>query len=161
LIDAAKASRSSFFVSTPSAPPRHAVLFVYGTLLRGEPGHALLDGASALGSAKTPPAFDLYDLGPYPALVAGGSVAVMGEVYEVTLHSLAAIDIHEEVPRLFQRATIELEDGRHAQAYVLDRDRVRGRRRIRSGDWRARFRVDRAPSARDSRLVAWLRKREP
>jgi gamma-glutamylcyclotransferase (GGCT)/AIG2-like uncharacterized protein YtfP len=147
-------------VTTPSAPPRHAVLFVYGTLLRGEPAHALLDGAAALGPAKTAAAFDLYDLGPYPALVAEGSVAVAGEVYEVTAHSLAAIDIHEEVPRLFKRVTIELEDGRRAQAYVLDRDQVRGRRRIRSGDWRARFRVERGLGVRDAPFVAWLRKRE-
>jgi gamma-glutamylcyclotransferase (GGCT)/AIG2-like uncharacterized protein YtfP len=134
---------------------------VYGTLLEGEPGHALLEGAVARGPAKTAAAFDLYDLGPYPALVAGGGVAVAGEVYEVTARSLAAIDIHEEVPRLFKRATIELEDGRLAQAYVLDRDQVRGRRRIRSGDWRGRFRVDRGPGARDAPFVAWLRKREP
>jgi hypothetical protein len=55
---------------------------------------------------------------------------------------------------------IELADGRHAQAYVLDRDQVRGRRRIRSGDWRARFRVERGPGARDAQFVEWPRKRE-
>jgi hypothetical protein len=43
-------------------------------------------------------ASDLYDLGPYPALVAGGSVTVAGGLRT----SLTAIDIHEEVPRLFQ-----------------------------------------------------------
>jgi gamma-glutamylcyclotransferase (GGCT)/AIG2-like uncharacterized protein YtfP len=148
-------------VTTPSAPPRLTILFVYGTLLQGESGHSLLDGAAPLGSARTTAAFDLFDLGPYPALVAGGSVAVAGEVYEVTARSLAAIDIHEEVPRLFKRATIELEGGRHAQAYVLERDQVRGRRRIRSGDWRSRFRVDRVPAPANAPFVAWLRKRGP
>ncbi len=135
-------------------------LFVYGTLLSGEPAHALLEGAAALGPAKTAASFDLYDLGPYPALVAGGSVAVTGELYGVTAASLAVIDVHEEVPRLFQRATLELDDGRTAQAYVLDRDRVRGRRRIHSGDWRARFEVVRGPGARDAPLVRWLRTRD-
>jgi len=65
------------------------------------------------------------------------------------------------VPRLFKRVSIELEDGRRADTYVLDRAQVLGRRRVRSGDWRARFRVERAPGARDAPLVKWARKREP
>jgi gamma-glutamylcyclotransferase (GGCT)/AIG2-like uncharacterized protein YtfP len=99
--------------------------------MRGEPGHGLLDGAGALGPAKTKPAYDLFDLGPYPALVDGGATAVVGEVVEVTVPMLAAIDLHEEVPRLFQRRPVVLEDGRSVDAYVLDRDQARGRRRIR------------------------------
>lgn len=136
------------------------VLFVYGTLLSGESSHALLEGASALGPAKTSPAFELFDLGPYPALVAGGTTAVVGEIYEVPRPMLAAIDVHEEVPVLFKRMRIELDDGRLADTYLLEADRVRGRRRIRSGDWRARFRVGAGPSARDAAIVQWARKRE-
>jgi gamma-glutamylaminecyclotransferase len=147
-------------VTDPAASSRRFTLFVYGTLLSGEPGHALLEGAIALGAATTKRAYDLYDLGPYPALVDGGATAVVGEAYEVTAPLLAAIDVHEEVPRLFKRRRIELEDGRGIEAYLLDRDQVRGRRRIRSGDWRARFRVERAPGARDGALVSWARKRE-
>jgi gamma-glutamylcyclotransferase (GGCT)/AIG2-like uncharacterized protein YtfP len=136
------------------------VLFVYGTLLRGESSHALLDGAMAVGPVKTTATFDLYDLGVYPALVAGGSTAVAGELYEVTTTLLATIDVHEEVPRLFNRLMVELDDGRRAHAYLLERDQVRGRRRIRSGDWRTRFQVERRPGARDAPIVTWMRKRE-
>jgi gamma-glutamylaminecyclotransferase len=126
----------------------------------GEAGHGLLDGAAALGPARTKPAYDLFDLGPYPALVDGGATAIVGEVVEVTVPMLAAIDLHEEVPRLFKRRPVDLEDGRSVDAYLLDREQVRGRRRIRSGDWRARFHVERAPGARDSAMVSWMRKRE-
>jgi gamma-glutamylaminecyclotransferase len=114
-----------------------------------------------VGPAKTKPAFDLFDLGAYPALVDAGATAVVGELYEVTPSQLAAIDVHQEVPRLFGRRRIELEDGRSAEAHLLTRDQVRARRRIPSGDWRARFRAQRAPGARDGALVTWARKREP
>jgi gamma-glutamylaminecyclotransferase len=113
-------------------------LFVYGTLRGGESNHARLDGALALGAVKTAPEFDLFNIGPYPALVAGGTTAVVGELYDVPVSMLAALDVYEEVPILFKRGRIPLEDGRLVEAYVLDRDQVRGRRRIRSGDWRAR-----------------------
>jgi gamma-glutamylaminecyclotransferase len=146
-------------VVEPASDARRFVLFVYGTLLSGEPSHALLDGARALGAATTEPAFHLFDLGPYPALVAGGTSAVAGELYEVTAQALAAIDVHEEVPRLFHRSCIALADGAQAEAYLLDADQVRGRRRIRSGEWRTRFRATPAPGARDAPLVRWMRNR--
>ena len=142
------------------APSRRYTLFVYGTLLRGEASHALLKDATSIGRASTAAAFDLFDLGAYPALVAGGASAVAGEVYELDVRQIAAIDVHEEVPRLFKRVRIELEDGRSVDTYVLDRDQVRGRRRIRTGDWRTRFQVERPAGLRDAPFAAWARKRE-
>ena len=135
------------------------MLFVYGTLLSGEPSHGLLDGARAVGPAKTPPSFGLFDLGPYPAMVAGGTTAVAGELYDVSAPMLAALDVHEEVPILFKRIRIALDDGREAQTYVLDADQVRGRRRIRSGDWRGRFGAAPTPGVRDAPFVRWARGR--
>ena len=62
------------------APTR---VFVYGTLLAGEPNHRVLAGARLVANARTEPAFELRDLGPFPGLVSGGAHAVAGEVYEV------------------------------------------------------------------------------
>jgi gamma-glutamylcyclotransferase (GGCT)/AIG2-like uncharacterized protein YtfP len=149
-------------VSDPGPAERNFLLFVYGTLLSGEPRHDLLRRARCLGAATTVPAFELVDLGPYPALVAGGTRAVVGELYEVPVEELAAIDVYEEHPVLFKRTTIELAHGtdrRAAQAYLLDASQVRGRKRIHSGDWRARFRPAPAPSARDSAFVRWAKTR--
>jgi gamma-glutamylaminecyclotransferase len=147
-------------VSDHATAERRFVLFVYGTLLSGEPSHGLLDGARAIGPAKTPPIFGLFDLGPYPAIVAGGTTAVVGELYEVSATMLAALDVHEEVPILFKRMPIALDDGTATQTYVLDADQVRGRRRIRSGDWRGRFLATPTPGVRDAPFARWVRGRK-
>jgi gamma-glutamylcyclotransferase (GGCT)/AIG2-like uncharacterized protein YtfP len=127
--------------------------------MSGEPAHGLLEGASALGPMQTAPGYDLFDLGPHPALVAGGATAVLGELYELPASMLAAIDVYEEHPVLFKRTPIALGDSRVVQAYLLDRDQVLGRRRIASGDWRGRFRRRQGPSARDSAIVRWSKGR--
>ena len=62
---------------------RTRLLFVYGTLLEGHPGHGLLAGARFDGTARTEPSFELIDLGAYAALVPGGSTSISGEIYDV------------------------------------------------------------------------------
>jgi gamma-glutamylcyclotransferase (GGCT)/AIG2-like uncharacterized protein YtfP len=141
------------------ADGRRFVVFVYGTLMSGESAHALLEGAVALGVAKTTPSFSLFDIGPYPAMIEGGSTSVVGELYEVSAKELAAVDVHEEVPILFRRRRIALDDGREAETYTLDVEQVRGRRRIASGDWRARFRTTTTSGVRDAAIVKWARDR--
>jgi gamma-glutamylcyclotransferase (GGCT)/AIG2-like uncharacterized protein YtfP len=128
------------------------LLFVYGTFLSGEPEHARLSGARALGPAETEPTYDLVDLGVEPALVPGGTGAVKGEVYAVTPSQLAAVDVHHGHPLKFRRGTIRLADGRLVEAHQLAPDQTRGRRRIRTGDWKTRF----APRAADDDR-AWSR----
>src|SRR5437773_203444 len=58
-------------------------VFVYGTLLAGERNHHHLERARLVAEARTPPAFTLYDFGPFPGMVATGNHTVVGEVYEV------------------------------------------------------------------------------
>jgi gamma-glutamylcyclotransferase (GGCT)/AIG2-like uncharacterized protein YtfP len=114
-------------------------LFVYDTILAGEPDHALLRGAELVAITKTEAAFHLVDLGAYGALVPDGNVAVLGELYLVDRATCIAIDVRREVPILFQRCTLRLDDGSVVESHVLSPDQVRGRRRIASGDWRKRF----------------------
>ncbi|MEK7470263.1 MAG: gamma-glutamylcyclotransferase family protein [Planctomycetota bacterium] len=114
------------------------LVFVYGTLLRGERNHALLAGATFAGEGRTIPAFELADLGPYPTLVAGGRVAVEGEVWEIDGATLARLDELEEVPTLFQRKRIPLEDGRVVEAYLMPSEATAGAKRIAGGDWKKR-----------------------
>ena len=111
-------------------------LFVYGTLMRGEPGHRLMRGARLVASARTPARFDLVDMGGYPALVEGGGTSVAGELYAVDLGLFDTLDAYEDVhDSLYERADI-LVAGRRVQAYLLPRSRATARQRIRSGDWR-------------------------
>jgi len=58
------------------------LLFVYGTLMRGFPLHALLAGrADPVGEGDV--AGVLFDLGRYPAAVPGGGGLIRGEVYRL------------------------------------------------------------------------------
>ena len=57
-------------------------LFVYGTLMRGFPLHALLEGrADSVGDGEVPGL--LLDLGRYPAALRDGGGLIHGEVYRL------------------------------------------------------------------------------
>ena len=114
-------------------------LFVYGLLLQGEREHALLEDASLLGEVLTAPEHTLVDLDVYPVLLLGGHVAVQGELYGVSRHLRFKLDVHHQCPVLFRRITVKLADGSEAETYVMDDDKVRGKRRLKNGSWRGRF----------------------
>lgn len=89
------------------------LIFVYGTLKRGDVRSAALAGARFLGEARTEPRYRLYDCGEYPALVGAppgaGGVSIEGEVYEATPECLARLDEVEGVAeQLYERAPIAL-----------------------------------------------------
>ena len=114
-------------------------LFVYGLLLQGEREHALLEDAPLLGEVLTAPEHTLVDLDVYPVLLQGGHVAVQGELYGVSRHLRFKLDVHHQCPVLFRRITVKLADGSEAETYVMDDDKVRGKRRLKNGSWRGRF----------------------
>ena len=120
-----------------TAPRDRTRLFVYGTLLRGEPAHRMLDGALFHGAVATEPAYELVVLGAYPALVPGGHTAVECEVYGIEPAWLAVLDDYEGHPDFFRRAHVRLQGGLLAQAYLLRPEQVCGRPRILAGSWRA------------------------
>ncbi|NOJ92338.1 gamma-glutamylcyclotransferase [Corallococcus coralloides] len=112
-------------------------VFVYGTLLSGEPNQHLLRGARFVCQAQTPPHFTLYDCGPFPALASAGQHTVGGEVYEVDAPTLAALDRLEGHPHFYQRSPITLDGGARVEAYLFPAARLVGRPTIESGSWRA------------------------
>jgi gamma-glutamylcyclotransferase (GGCT)/AIG2-like uncharacterized protein YtfP len=138
--------------------PVECLLFVYDTLRQGEPLHAQLGGSRLVAVASTLPAFSLVDLGPYAALLRGGSTAVVGELYSVSLQTRRHLDVERQVPLLFNREKVQLADGSEADAYVLPADKARGRRRLGHGDWKKRFERPINPSAGGA-WVAWSRGR--
>ena len=136
---------------------REFLVFVCSAAMEGEPQHGLLAGARLRGVVRTRAEFDLVDLGASGSLVGGGRTEVSGELYAVDAATLAALDVHEGHPVLHQRTTITLADGQAAQAYLLHFEQVRGRRRVRSGDWRQRRAVTRSTDG--GPLVRWARGR--
>jgi gamma-glutamylaminecyclotransferase len=140
----------------PAAP--EVRLFVYGLLLQGEREHALLEGAPLIAEAQTVPAHTLVDLDFYPVLLVGGQVSVVGEVYGITRQLRFKLDVHHQCPALFRRVSVKLLDGTEAETYVMDDDKVRGKRRLRGGSWRGRFEPRRS-SVPPGPMTEYARKR--
>lgn len=114
-------------------------LFVYGTLLRGEPNHELLRGSSFLGETATASGFRLLDCGSYPGMVrAAGAGSVCGELWEIDEDTLRRVDELEGHPDLFWRTRVRLVRGDAAWAYLLTGAGARDGRALGSDDWRAR-----------------------
>jgi gamma-glutamylcyclotransferase (GGCT)/AIG2-like uncharacterized protein YtfP len=133
-------------------------LFVYGLLLQGEREHALLEGAPLLAEARTVPEHTLVDLDFYPVLLIGGQVAVVGELYGISRQLRFKLDVHHQCPALFRRAIVKLSDGTEAETYVMDDEKVRGKRRLRAGSWRGRFEA-RKSSVPPGPMADYARKR--
>jgi gamma-glutamylcyclotransferase (GGCT)/AIG2-like uncharacterized protein YtfP len=113
------------------------LLFVYGTLLRGEANHVLLHPAAFCGTARTEAAFELVDLGEFPAMLEGGSNSVHGELWEVPSERMGTLDALEDAPRTYRRVAMRLADDRTAETYLYNAGRLDRLPRIPSGDWRA------------------------
>lgn len=123
-----------------NAPLKTALLlFAYGSLMKGERHHEELCGASCLGTVRTLESFRLVDLGLYPAMIESPDMQIEGELYSIPRNLLIRLDGVKELGRLFHRRTIPLESGAEAEAYLMNEDQVRGRRRLRVPNWRDRF----------------------
>lgn len=114
------------------------MIFVYGTLLKGEYNHNLMTSSRFIKYGETLPGYDLFDLGAYPALAEGGSGAVKGEVYEVAREDLKLIDSLEGHPDWYERKQVALKDGSVVETYIMPRHDINDYPIIDSGDWRKR-----------------------
>ena len=101
-----------------------------------------------LGTARV--AGTLYDLGPYPGAMLGGTGVLVGEVYRITADHERWLDELEEVAPVpsgeYSRRTltVRLDDGPaggvNCLVYEIAPARVQGRAVIAGGDWCARRR---------------------
>jgi len=114
--------------------PRHdALVFVYGTLKRGERNHHWLQGARWVGEVELPGVV-LHDLGPFPMAVVGEGRAC-GELFEVDAATLARLDQLEGYPRLYDRQQLPLADGQRAWVYLGRPHQVRHAPVVEGGQW--------------------------
>jgi gamma-glutamylcyclotransferase (GGCT)/AIG2-like uncharacterized protein YtfP len=75
------------------------VLFVYGTLKRGQLSHQLISDQEFLGEATTMPLYRLFSRGWHPAMVldADNGLEIKGELWAVDEQTLAKLDEYEGV----------------------------------------------------------------
>lgn len=121
------------------------LLFVYGTLLRGEYNHHRLAAAPCVHEQAWVNG-ELVDTGcGYPALILGGQTQVNGEIYELEDQQLLSIDELEgfygvgDAGNYYERLTVNVHTAsgdRTALTYVFTPGKARGMERIDSGDWR-------------------------
>jgi gamma-glutamylcyclotransferase (GGCT)/AIG2-like uncharacterized protein YtfP len=113
------------------------LLFVYGSLKRGFRHHDVLGSAVFVRALRTAPGFRLVRYGNYPALAPAeeSKESAAGELYEVDASDLPRLDAFEDVPELYQRESIPLEDGTHAEAYVISARRAEPLPCIAGGVW--------------------------
>ena len=83
------------------------LVFVYGTLKRGFANHRLLEKAHFLGEAYLPRT-KMINLGAYPAVIAGGTKEVMGEMYQVDDETLIRLDRLEGHPSFYERRQVKV-----------------------------------------------------
>jgi gamma-glutamylcyclotransferase (GGCT)/AIG2-like uncharacterized protein YtfP len=108
------------------------LVFVYGTLRKGESNSHHLVNSEFVGFCNTPPHYALYDLGPYPGLIEGEQ-SVVGEVYRIDDLTLADLDILEDIPIEYRREMIETSFG-SAWVYLYQQP-LKLEVLIKSGDW--------------------------
>ena len=99
--------------------PERITVFVYGTLMRGEPYHHLLGDALFEGQARTAAAYELVVVDWYPGLISGANI-VHGELFSVAEDFLPQLDRYEGHPVHFTRSQIELSSGVFVTAYVFN-----------------------------------------
>ena len=83
------------------------LVFVYGTLKKGFVNHRLLEKANFLGEAYLPRT-KMIHLGAYPAVIAGGTKEVMGEMYQIDDTTLARLDRLEGHPSFYERRQVKV-----------------------------------------------------
>jgi allophanate hydrolase len=96
------------------------VFAFYGTFTSGQGGHGNLEGARFLERTRTAPRYRLWFVdGMWPALIpSDDGVAIECELYECTeelLERLAEVE-----PPGWNRAPLELEDGREVEGFLGD-----------------------------------------
>lgn len=113
-----------------------APVFVYGTLLSGERNGQHLKNATFIADDALDNAI-LYDCGPYPMLLPGAGI-VYGQVYQVPLFDMPALDALEGHPNHYYRQIASLQSGTSAWVYFGREQYVTSCQIIVDGRWRDR-----------------------
>ncbi len=88
--------------------------------MRGQPGHANLEGARFVEAIETAPRYRLFEVdNRWPALIEDeAGVTIAAELYEIAPDHLARLA--EIEPPGWNRGAVELADGRRVEAFLGD-----------------------------------------
>jgi gamma-glutamylcyclotransferase (GGCT)/AIG2-like uncharacterized protein YtfP len=112
-------------------------VFVYGTLLQGEPNYHVMERSEGrlVGMAELQAKMEMLDLRAYPMLVKSeGTNIIEGEVYEV--ETLEHLDRLEGYPSFYDREQVRTSEGVAWVYYGKRASRYAHAPVIESGDWR-------------------------
>ena len=99
-------------------PEKAQYLFVYGTLMSGQPAAYMLKDRECLGGFLLKD-YALYDLGAYPGAVPKVGEKIIGEVYEIREEDFERLDEYEGNGSLYIRRQLPVESyGRTITAWV-------------------------------------------
>ncbi|MCT7989689.1 gamma-glutamylcyclotransferase family protein [Laspinema olomoucense] len=118
-------------------------LFVYGSLMRGEINHYLLENAEYIGDDAIADA-ELFNLGPYPMFIPGTGT-LYGECYHIPLQLIPNLDRLEDHPHFYQRRWIPCLSGQIRLVYQGFASHIPGCPQIISGSWRDRHSIESSP----------------
>lgn len=107
-IEPGDAENAAIFYGTG---PDEALLFVYGTLKRGDCRHDLLRDGVFLGEVLTTETYRLFDCGNYPAMVWDrNGMTIKGELYRIPVSLFPRLDAEEGVESgLYARQPVTLQ----------------------------------------------------
>jgi len=118
-----------------------ALVVFNGTVMRGQPAHANLAGATFLEDVRTAPVYRLWSIGDrHPAMARAdeGGTSIEAELYEVPDDVWPRIR-DTEPPGLY-RGPVELSDGRRVEGMLGERSLVEAPEAVeitQFGGWRA------------------------
>ena len=118
-----------------------ALVVFNGTVMRDQPAHANLEGATFLEDVRTGPVYRLWTIGDrHPAMMRAeeGGTEVEAELYEVPDDVWPGIR-DTEPPGLY-RGPVELSDGRHVEGMLGKQSLIDGPDAVeitKFGGWRA------------------------
>lgn len=93
-------------------------VFVYGTLRKGGTSNHIMNGARYHSRTKTDFGYRLAKLNELPGMIYTGEAAqVVGDLYYLSPAQMKRLDAYED--KRYKREKIPLEDGRWANAYLL------------------------------------------
>lgn len=101
-----------------------AILFIYGSLKRGQSNHRILADQEYLGDAVTEPRYRIIQLGKYGGLIRDevAGFAVKGELWAVSACGLAELDDFEMGEGLWARFPVAVAGREGVEAYFWTGD---------------------------------------